>query len=107
MSTTDSRPDTTLDDAQARDDECLCCYLLRMVVEHGCDNRLRWAAHWRDLVTPAWSGLEATLAARGGYCDCEVLMNVAVLAEEPEPTAWPRTCQATRPGLLACGRFES
>ncbi len=105
MSTTDSRPATTPDGTRPDDNECLCCYLVRMVVEHGCDNHLRWAARWRDQVAPAWSGLERTLAARGGYCDCEVLMNVAVPVEEPEPTA--RSCQGTGTGLLACSWFES
>lgn len=58
------------------DRECLLCYLVRMVEEFGCDNHLRWAGHWRDRNAPRATALADRLSARGGFCDCEVLMNV-------------------------------
>ena len=58
------------------DRECLTCYLTRMVNEFGCDNHLRWAKHWRDRNAPRATALSDRLADKGGFCDCEVLMNV-------------------------------
>lgn len=54
--------------------ECLICYLMRLVAEHGCSG-LRWSTHYRDMRAPRARALELRLAERGGYCDCEVLMN--------------------------------
>jgi hypothetical protein len=59
-----------------RDRECLLCYVTRMVSEFGCDNHLRWALHWRDRNAPRATALADRLSGRGGFCDCEVLMNV-------------------------------
>ncbi|RZS37730.1 uncharacterized protein DUF2695 [Herbihabitans rhizosphaerae] len=59
-----------------RDRECLACYVERMVDEFGCDNTLRWAEHWRDASAPRATALRKRLNAGGGYCDCEVLLNV-------------------------------
>jgi hypothetical protein len=56
--------------------ECLACYLGRMLTEFGCDNRLRWSEYWRDRNAPRATALSARLADRGGFCDCEVLLNV-------------------------------
>jgi hypothetical protein len=64
--------------------ECLPCFIARMVGLHGCDNSLRWARRWRDLQLPRASGLERRLRARGGYCDCEVLLNGWMLGTELE-----------------------
>lgn len=58
------------------DRECLLCYVTRMVSEFGCDNHLRWAGHWRDRNAPRATALAGRLADRGGFCDCEVLLNV-------------------------------
>jgi hypothetical protein len=55
--------------------ECLFCYVFRMLTVHGCNNRLRWAARWRDLRAPRATALERRLGSRGGYCDCEIFMN--------------------------------
>jgi hypothetical protein len=64
--------------------ECLLCYVARMLATRGCDNTLRWARRWRDLRLPRATGLERRLRARGGYCDCEALMNGWALRSELE-----------------------
>jgi len=56
--------------------ECLRCYLLRMIIEFGCDGTYRWTIRWRDLRAAQPGGLLRQLERRGGCCDCEVLMNV-------------------------------
>lgn len=56
--------------------ECLVCFLDRSVHAFGCQGDLRLAARYRDLVAPRATALEARLGSSGGYCDCEVLMNV-------------------------------
>lgn len=57
-------------------DECLACYLDRMLRDACCDHTLRWSSHYRDVLAPRGTALERQLADHGGYCDCEVLMNV-------------------------------
>lgn len=58
------------------DEECLRCFLLRMLGEFGCDGTHRWTIRWRGVRAPAANGLLSRLAELGGCCDCEVLMNV-------------------------------
>jgi len=55
--------------------ECLLCYVHRMLVEFGCDCRLRFAAHYRDVRAPRATGLERRLGNTGGFCDCEIFLN--------------------------------
>jgi len=57
-------------------DECLRCFLLRMITEFGCDGTYRWTIRWRDVRSTQPRGLLDQLGRRGGFCDCEVLMNV-------------------------------
>ncbi|MGA7204051.1 MAG: DUF2695 domain-containing protein [Specibacter sp.] len=54
--------------------ECVACYVYRML-EFGCDGH-RWVSRYRALSAPRATALERRLAARGGYCDCELFMNV-------------------------------
>jgi hypothetical protein len=56
--------------------ECLRCFLLRMITEFGCDGTFRWTIRWRDVCAGQPGKLLGQLAGRGGYCDCEVLVNV-------------------------------
>ena len=56
--------------------ECLRCFLLRMITEFGCDGTFRWTIRWRDVRSAQRAKLLDRLARRGGFCDCEVLMNV-------------------------------
>lgn len=55
-----------------RGEECLACYVARMVEAHGCDLSLRWASLYRDTIAPGDRRLERRLEERGGTCDCEV-----------------------------------
>ena len=73
--------------------ECLLCYVHRMLMEFGCDGRLRFAAHYRDVRAPRATALERRLGRTGGCCDCEIFLNgydlrpqygVPDLAESPE-----------------------
>ena len=43
--------------------ECVLCYVARMVEEHGCDSTLRWVGRFRELRSPLATGLEATRSA--------------------------------------------
>lgn len=52
--------------------------------ERGCDHSLRAAEQWSAAAGVAWPGLRAQLEGNGGYCDCEVLLNV-LPTEEWEP----------------------
>jgi hypothetical protein len=56
--------------------ECLRCFLVRMISEFGCDGTFRWTIRWRDVCAGRPGKLLNQLADRGGFCDCEVLMNV-------------------------------
>jgi hypothetical protein len=56
--------------------ECLRCFLLRMITEFGCDGTYRWTIRWREVCAARRARLLDQLARRGGFCDCEVLMNV-------------------------------
>lgn len=58
------------------DRECLRCYLLRMLNEFGCSGAMRWTEYWRDLRAPRAQALARRLGTRGGFCDCEVILNV-------------------------------
>lgn len=56
-------------------EDCLACYLERMVQQHGCDGTLRWTEHWQSGRPGRVEDLRAWVRARGGFCDCEVLTN--------------------------------
>jgi hypothetical protein len=44
--------------------------------EHGCDNTPRAAEAWARREKVRWGWLRNALEERGGFCDCEVLLNV-------------------------------
>jgi Protein of unknown function (DUF2695) len=56
--------------------ECLRCFLLRMFNEFGCDGTHRWTIRWRAERAPRARALLRRLERMGGFCDCEVLLNV-------------------------------
>jgi hypothetical protein len=68
-----------LADQRPRPDDCLPCYLHRALRGTGCDGKLslthEWQGHQR-VRRRRTGGLTAYLKSRGGFCDCEVLMNV-------------------------------
>ena len=55
--------------------ECLVCFTQRMLVQFGCDETLRFATRYRDLRAPRATALARRLASKGGFCDCEILLN--------------------------------
>ena len=55
--------------------ECVLCYVVRMLGEHGCDETLRWTGRFRELRSPRATALEGRMQAVGGFCDCEVFLN--------------------------------
>lgn len=62
-----------------RERECLPCYLQRVVAEYGCNGTLEWTHRWQEHQRARrirTGGLTARLKSQGGFCDCEVLMNV-------------------------------
>jgi len=63
------------------DDECLLCFVVRMLDEFGCDTTLRFATRYRDLRAPRATALEARLGRMGGFCDCEIFLNGMILAD--------------------------
>jgi Protein of unknown function (DUF2695) len=71
-------------------EECLACYVWRMLDEFGCNATLRWARRWRDARAPRATALERRLARSGGCCDCELFLNVWVettaSGSEPDPS---------------------
>lgn len=58
-----------------RPQECLACFVARMLEEFACDGTLRFARRFRDLAAPRATALERRLQDRGGFCDCEIFGN--------------------------------
>jgi hypothetical protein len=59
--------------------DCLACYLHRALRVHGCDGKLTLTHKWQGeqrILRRRTGGLTEWLKRRGGFCDCEVLMNV-------------------------------
>lgn len=79
---------------QPRPDDCLPCYLHAALSHAACNGRLslthEWQGHQR-VRGRRTGGLTAYLRSRGGYCDCEVLMNVYPY-REPDVTAGRGRC---------------
>jgi Protein of unknown function (DUF2695) len=69
--------------------ECLRCFLLRLIGEFGCDGTHRWAERWRDERAPRAKALLRRMEQLGGFCDCEILLNV--FPDYPQ-TARPLPC---------------
>lgn len=57
-----------------RSHECLACYVSRML-EFGCHGS-QWMCRYQELAAPRATALERRMSLLGGYCDCELLMNV-------------------------------
>ncbi len=58
-----------------RAQECLACFVARMLNEFGCDETLRFARRYRDVAAPSATALERRLGDKGGFCDCEIFLN--------------------------------
>ena len=54
----------------------LIAYVEEVVMLQGCDNTLTLAEGWARAHGVAWGRLARSLRSLGGFCDCEVAMNV-------------------------------
>ena len=98
-------------------DECVLCYVVRMLDAFGCDTTLRWTRRWRDRIRPGATALERRFEARGGFCDCEIFWNGATLREalcvpsEDGDLGWPVTlppCAGLAPrSSQPCANWET
>src|SRR2546423_1221424 len=62
--------------AHPQDNECLCCYVARMLDEFSCDGSHRHAIRYRDTKAPRATALLARLRQIGACCcDCELFLN--------------------------------
>jgi Protein of unknown function (DUF2695) len=52
-------------------------YVDEMCALQGCDNTLQHANTWARANGVPWAGLAKSLRGLGGFCDCEIGMNVA------------------------------
>lgn len=113
--------DATRRIAMPKEGECLCCFVIRMIDQHGCDTTLRWSQRFRDLRAPRATALESRLSRMGGFCDCEIFMNGVSLAphlqvvgrneyDEIVDVRWPAPlpeCAAVRRGSTRwCSNWE-
>lgn len=89
---------------EPRAEECVLCYVARMLDAWGCDNTLRFAERFRQLRAPRASALLRRFGQAGGYCDCEIFLN-AFVAVDPFGTGLP-TCQGVGQGSSQpCGSW--
>jgi hypothetical protein len=59
-----------------RPNECLCCYVWRMLGDSPCNGTHRHAERYRDVRAPRATALRARLGRVGACCcDCEIFMN--------------------------------
>jgi hypothetical protein len=70
----------------ARENECLCCYVARMLDQFPCDGSHRHAFRYRDTMAPRATALAARLSQVGACCcDCELLLNGYQLSASTQP----------------------
>lgn len=97
-------------------DECVACYLRRVVGEHGCAHTLGWAERFRDLRSPTAHSLVRRLVALGG-CDCavvreglgpvrEVMVRDLHTDELEEPERWPGCAGVGPTSSRPCRHWE-
>lgn len=55
----------------------LLSYVDEMLAIRGCDNTLQHAQTWARAHDIGWARLSRSLRGLGGFCDCEIGMNVA------------------------------
>ena len=81
--------------------ECLRCYLLRLIAEFGCDGSYRWTLRWMQGHCPRPASQLRQLESRGGFCDCEIVMN-AFPEYPPVPGPLPCAGVSRRGSLRPC-----
>jgi hypothetical protein len=89
----------TLDAARV---EHLISFVDRHVRRDGCDHTLRFAEEWAREEAVDWHDLLDILEANGGFCDCEVVLNLPddTVLQSP-PASQP--AERTNPWLLPPG----
>lgn len=104
--------------------ECVACYVLRMLNEFGCDTTLRFVGNYRTEAVPRATALERRFGQRGGYCDCEIFLNVleparhlwsppkriehdgwVELIEAEPPSPMPPCAEVSRSSSQACANW--
>ncbi|PZS25597.1 MAG: hypothetical protein DLM59_19925 [Pseudonocardiales bacterium] len=73
-----------------REGECLLCYACRQVRDFGCDGTLRWGTRWHGAQHRRPRSFVKRLQRQGGYCDCQVLMDV--FRHYPDDDVTPHVC---------------
>src|SRR5262245_10900853 len=56
--------------------EDLCSFVESRIAADGCDHTPRFAREWATTAAIDWDDLLDLLEEHGGYCDCEVTMNL-------------------------------
>jgi hypothetical protein len=57
-------------------------YVDAKLQEHDCDHTLRYSTEFAEASRWDVEKIVESLRANGGYCDCEILMNVEVLVND-------------------------
>jgi hypothetical protein len=87
-----------------RPNECLCCYLARMLDRYACDGTHRYAVHYRDAMAPRATALTTRLAELGACCcDCELFFNGYELAHDEG--SLPSCLGVRRGSIRPCRRW--
>lgn len=56
--------------------ESLCSFVDELVRSQGCDHTHRFSREWAATAAIGWDDLLDLLEQNGGYCDCEVVLNL-------------------------------
>jgi hypothetical protein len=64
--------------------QSLLHYVEEMIAMRGCDNTLDHAQTWARANDVGWARLGRSLRSLGGFCDCEIGLNVAQESADDE-----------------------
>ena len=73
MTTTNVIP---IDRRLPRPGECLYCHLVRALETADCDHSKKLTERWIDVQARSARWVLRWAETQGGYCDCEIVMNV-------------------------------
>src|SRR5262249_37760241 len=79
--------------------ESLISFVERHVGSEGCDHTHRFTEEWARQESVDWHDLLDILEASGGYCDCEVVLNLPGGTDLQSPPA-PKPAERVNPWLL-------
>jgi hypothetical protein len=79
--------------------ESLIAFVDRHVRRDGCDHTHRFSVEWASQVSIDWHDLLDILEANGGFCDCEVVLNLPDDADLESPPT-PKAADRGNPWLL-------